>query len=595
MGSYEGVSLPNSGSEGGNNYSAGASGSGGGENYAANYSSGEASSFNWSQSNDYDWNSPGDVGWGNPASSLNDFSPSNSNNDAWYGLKSGVGWGEENDRLDVAKIETTLGATEHYDVAGTNGPTGYAGNSLVEGIKEFQKQNGLDNDGVIKRDGPTLKALKGKTGHIFGEYPSPSLEEIDKHHESVAKDEKPLLQHRPPVPKIQPLPDLPVIDDEDQGAIGRSIKYLTGYSDPGGHPEDTARIIKDVGDYGIAYARELVSQLQEADSGLGDKYLTSLAGLLSSDLQEKFLGGPMPENIPIGVPLYALEAKNIAQDQGQDVKKDENPIAWLDEKSLSNLAELGRRQANGEFEREEANSRDNLGTFPALSPEALAELKGDKTPAPGVQYAMDGSRASDVNFDSRGEVDKKIIPPTINLGKDRIRNIIEDRPARFDINDQKIFDGSAPLWRKDKLGIEAVVKYGSIAEKEAKAQGVDPNLVKAILYYENADGHRFGGNSLADRIGVSGSVMPMNINPEIWKDLGINRKTASDPETNIRASVTLIKRISERIDDPTSAKIGSLWNGITHEHVNERGARIGKIYEGRPWENLAKYYLEHKK
>ncbi len=188
----------------------------------------------------------------------------------------------------MAKIETTLGATEHYDVAGTNGPTDYVGNSLVEGIKEFQKQNGLDNDGVIKPNGPSLKVLKGKTGHIFGEYPSPSLEEIDKHHESLAKENKPLLQHRPPVPKIQPLPQLPIIDDEDFGTIGRSVKYLTGSSDPGGHPEDTARIIKDVGDYGIAYARELVSQLQQASAG-------------------EILVGPVPDNIPIGVFLAAVE------------------------------------------------------------------------------------------------------------------------------------------------------------------------------------------------------------------------------------------------------------------------------------------------
>ena len=73
------------------------------------------------------------------------------------------------------------------------------------------------------------------------------------------------------------------------------------------------------------------------------------------------------------------------------------------------------------------------------------------------------------------------------------------------------------MWRKDELGKEAVNKYGEIVDKEAKAQGVDPNLVKAILYYENADGHKFGGNAFADKLGWSGSVMPMNINPNIWK------------------------------------------------------------------------------
>jgi hypothetical protein len=40
---------------------------------------------------------------------------------------------------------------------------------------------------------------------------------------------------------------------------------------------DTARIIRDVGDYGIAYARELVFLLQQTDNDLGDKYLTRIS------------------------------------------------------------------------------------------------------------------------------------------------------------------------------------------------------------------------------------------------------------------------------------------------------------------------------
>lgn len=136
----------------------------------------------------------------------------------------------------------------------------------------------------------------------------------------------------------------------------------------------------------------------------------------------------------------------------------------------------------------------------------------------------------------------------------------------------------------ESKGSEAIEKYGKIAEEEAKRQGVDPNLVKAIMYYENADGHKFGLNDAADMLGVSGSVMPMNINPKIWGGLGIERTSASRPENNIRAAVTLIKRIQERVDDPTPEKIGSLWNGIMLDQVNQRGARIGRIAKERPWE-----------
>ncbi|MBX9634548.1 MAG: hypothetical protein K2X44_06170, partial [Magnetospirillum sp.] len=144
--------------------------------------------------------------------------------------------------------------------------------------------------------------------------------------------------------------------------------------------------------------------------------------------------------------------------------------------------------------------------------------------------------------------------------------------------------GEAPPWRIDQLGQNAIQKYGKLAEEEAKLQGVDPDLVKAIMYYENADGHKFGLNDVADKLGISGSVMPMNINPKIWGGLGIDRSDASDPQKNIRTAVTLIKRIQDRVDGPTPEKIGSLWNGIMLDQVNPRGARIGRIARERPWE-----------
>ncbi len=156
----------------------------------------------------------------------------------------------------------------------------------------------------------------------------------------------------------------------------------------------------------------------------------------------------------------------------------------------------------------------------------------------------------------------------------------------FGIADNPIEDGSAPLWRIPVLGWRAVQRYGAIAEEEAKRLGLDPDLVKAVLYYENADGHWGVLNDLGDLLGTSKTVMPMNINPGKWGGLGISRETARDPRTNIRAAVKLLKRIAERIEDPTPEKIGSLWNGMMLEKVNDRGARIGRIYRERPWEQI---------
>jgi hypothetical protein len=175
--------------------------------------------------------------------------------------------------------------------------------------------------------------------------------------------------------------------------------------------------------------------------------------------------------------------------------------------------------------------------------------------------------------------------PTLNKSADRIRSILNDEPARFDIADNPDEDGSAPLWRSHEKGVKAVRDYGHIVEREAKRLGVDPDLVKAILYYENADGHKLILNDLGDWLGASDTVMPMNINPKIWGKLGIpTREDARNPERNIQAATLLLKRIVDRLDNPTPAKVGAIWNGIGHEKVNHRGARIGRIYQERSWE-----------
>ncbi|CAA6605584.1 hypothetical protein MTBLM1_60117 [Rhodospirillaceae bacterium LM-1] len=174
--------------------------------------------------------------------------------------------------------------------------------------------------------------------------------------------------------------------------------------------------------------------------------------------------------------------------------------------------------------------------------------------------------------------------PIVNIKVDRIANIKSDKPAVFEIEENPDADGTAPFYRDHKRGSHAVSAYGAIIEEEAKRQGVDPDLVKSIMYMENADGHKYGLNDLADKIGVSKSVMPMNIRPDIWGELGLTRQQAEMPEENIRASVVLIRRIQERVDNPTPEKVGTLWNNISKEKINDIGARVGAIYRGRSWE-----------
>ena len=171
--------------------------------------------------------------------------------------------------------------------------------------------------------------------------------------------------------------------------------------------------------------------------------------------------------------------------------------------------------------------------------------------------------------------------PTVNMEAGRIQAIIEDAPARFEIRDNP--DANPDYGRRraiHALGVIAVRFNAAVIEREAEAQGVDPDLVKAILYVERAQGYH---DIPAELLGRSQSLHPMNIRPDPWAALTNPPADLADSETNIRTAVTLLRRIAERIDDPTPAKVASIWNFTGRELVNDFGARVQAVYDERTW------------
>lgn len=147
-----------------------------------------------------------------------------------------------------------------------------------------------------------------------------------------------------------------------------------------------------------------------------------------------------------------------------------------------------------------------------------------------------------------------------------------------------------------------LISTKSIIEEEAKRQGVDPKLVKAIMYMETSHG-RYGYRAEdLDRameeypelgqipdVGPllnslrADSILPMNIRASIWGTLGFSKDQLKDPRLNIRAGIMLLKRIIERIDNPTVAKVATLYNNLSRERVSDYGARVAEIYNQELW------------
>jgi hypothetical protein len=221
----------------------------------------------------------------------------------------------------------------------------------------------------------------------------------------------------------------------------------------------------------------------------------------------------------------------------------------------------------------------------------LPQGKSPRLPAvnvPGETQVAESLIEND-NLEAQSEIDalkhakgRKI---EVRMEGSRIWAIKNNRPAVFKVSDSARASGTAPSRREHEIGVEAVRKHDKTITEEAARFGVDPNLVRAIMYIENADGHRFGLDRSAQDFGRASSLLPMNIKPKIWEGIGgVQREQFRDPKFNIRAGVALIKEIRDRIENPSPAKIGSVWQFTGRETVSDNGAKIEAAFRQKIWQ-----------
>jgi len=178
-------------------------------------------------------------------------------------------------------------------------------------------------------------------------------------------------------------------------------------------------------------------------------------------------------------------------------------------------------------------------------------------------------------------------PPEITNSQERIQSILNDTQAIFPIAENSSADMHYGEWRAmHYLGAEYTVIFDSAINQEALAQGVDANLVKAIMYTEFSQGVLYGFP--AQIVGLANSLYPMNIRPDIWQGL-LPGGDFNDPITNIRAGITLIKRIQERVSDGSIEQVATLYNSLAQEQVTGYGARVKTVYDNQLWSNSSGY------
>lgn len=170
--------------------------------------------------------------------------------------------------------------------------------------------------------------------------------------------------------------------------------------------------------------------------------------------------------------------------------------------------------------------------------------------------------------------------PYLYGSQERKDSIINNTPANFPIEPTSNTSSSAGYYEITKLGSNAVNEYSDIIDQVALETGVDPDLISAIMYKEEAAGWYDG---LTKHIKEPKSFRPMNINYNYWEDfisdLGYTKDDIiNDPEANIRVGAELLRRIEERIEDPTIEKVASMYNVLGKENTSDYGARVEYIY-----------------
>lgn len=217
----------------------------------------------------------------------------------WFTLSKPVGPDVINDNADVAKVESLLG---HVGVFDTNdGPTGWYGRQTADAIKDFQKQNGLEVDGLLNPGGPTITALKRQVGTAFTGFNPPTKDQIEAHHVDLKQGGTGLLTFGPTRVTLNPIDTLPSLSGDEYSANTRTLDSLRRYSTDGEMPRWIAADIVDRGANGVARARDLVERMKASDPKRGEGLAGAIYDALNGPHKAAFTGGNTPSKPPAGV------------------------------------------------------------------------------------------------------------------------------------------------------------------------------------------------------------------------------------------------------------------------------------------------------
>ncbi len=163
---------------------------------------------------------------------------------------------------------------------------------------------------------------------------------------------------------------------------------------------------------------------------------------------------------------------------------------------------------------------------------------------------------------------------------ERRRSIVDNTPGLFNIQPAPQARPRETVHRLETLGINAIRDYGPFIDQAAERHSVDPDLIRAIMFIETAHGYYDTGLAA---VGAAKTIRPMNVHTEFWADF-ISDRDPSNPEDNIDIAAQLLRRIIDRLEAPTVAKVATIYHSLGRERVSGYGVDVAYYYNRRIWE-----------
>jgi hypothetical protein len=222
----------------------------------------------------------------------------------WFELEDWVGPGRPSRRADVAKIEGILAGSGDYSLARTQGPTGWWGLALDEGIRAYQRRNGLAVDGALRPDGPTIRHMRGAFADKLGRWQPPTPDDIDAHHAAIDAGGDDVVAWRPAPVFFDRIGALPEIDAETDASNARLVRAMGRIGGYGTYPELFARTIGEFGASGLAEVRDVVSKYDAEHPGEGGHLAAEIVSRVPPETLKE-LDIEVPDGPPPGVKIAA--------------------------------------------------------------------------------------------------------------------------------------------------------------------------------------------------------------------------------------------------------------------------------------------------